>query len=105
MFNFYMKKQIDWLEIKSDTEFHGLCNKTLYWEVSKDIVPFGAAGRDKATDAQLEGTYDEKRDRWRFQHKFHDPTMGKSRARSFVKTQLANELEKSLPAFFLSDYE
>jgi hypothetical protein len=89
-----MKKQIDWLEIRSDTEFQRLCNKILVWEVSKDVVPFGALGRDKATDAQFEGTYNNKTGRWRFQAKFHDPTMDKAKARSLVKSDFKKELEK-----------
>ena len=89
-----MKKQVDWSEIKSDTEFQGLCNKILFWEVSKEVVPFGAPGRDKATDAQLKGTYNGKTGKWRFQAKFHDPTMDKAKARSLVKSDLKKELEK-----------
>ena len=89
-----MKKQIEWLELKSDTDFQALCNKVLIWEVSKDVVPFGALGRDKATDAQFEGTYGGKTGKWRFQAKFHDPTMDKAKARSLVKSDFKKELEK-----------
>lgn len=89
-----MKKQINWNETRSDIDFQGLCNKILYWEVSKDVVPFGALGRDKATDAQFEGTYNNKTGKWRFQAKFHDPTMDNARARALVRSEFKKELEK-----------
>jgi len=89
-----MKKQIDWLEIKNGDEFQSLCNKLLIWEVSKGVVPLGAKGRDKGTDAQFNGTYNDKTGEWRFQDKFHDPTMDNRTARSHVKSDFKKELEK-----------
>jgi hypothetical protein len=89
-----MKIQIDWSEIKDGDEFQSLCNKVLYWEVSKDVVPLGAKGGDKGTDAQYNGTYNGKTGEWRFQDKFHNPTMDQGRARSYVKADFKKELEK-----------
>jgi hypothetical protein len=89
-----MKKQIDWLEIKDGDEFQSLCNKLLVWDVSKDVIPLGAKGRDKGTDAKFNGTYNDKTGEWRFQDKFHDPTMDKGKARSLVKSDFKKELEK-----------
>jgi len=89
-----MKRQIDWLEIKDGDKFQSLCNSLLIWEVSKDVVPLGAKGRDKGTDAQYNGAYDSKTGEWRFQDKFHDPTMDQGRARSLVKSDFKKELEK-----------
>ncbi len=89
-----MKIQIDWSEIKDGDKFQSLCNSVLIWEVSKDVVPLGAKGRDKGTDAQFNGTYNNKTGEWRFQDKFHDPTMDKGKARSLVKSDFKKELEK-----------
>ena len=99
-----MKKKIDWHEIGSGENFQDLCNMILTYEVSKDVVPFGAKGRDKSTDAQYSGTYNKKTGEWRFQHKFHDPTMDKTRARNLFKNEFKKELQdisKEKPDFFV----
>ena len=70
-----MAIQVNWLEIKDGDEFQSLCNKILFWEVSKDVVPLGTKGRDNP-DQRAE-YYDQLDERaaWLYEAVTNDPAM------------------------------
>jgi hypothetical protein len=88
-----MLKKINWSNF-SPQIFQTFCNILLSFEISKQVMPYGAEGKDGGIDANFDGNYDGKDGKWRFQYKFH--TLGRSKSLSALKSDIKNDIRKNL---------
>jgi hypothetical protein len=71
-------------------EFTAFCNALLTFEVSKNVKPFSAPGRDGGIDASYDGEYNGLNGRWRFQFKFHK--VARKQGFYLLKSELSAEI-------------
>lgn len=101
-----MDNNLNWEGANFDhNRFQRFCNMLLMYEISPNVVPFSAPGKDGGVDAWFDGEYAGFSGKWRFQAKYKSVERKEAinKLRADIKADIVNNLREEDHLIFLTN--